>query len=77
MPEPFAPVQQPGLLNFRKSMSGPKGKGAINQDTYDGVAPMSLLPAPPKQINAGDSKLGPPKPAATRGAGINLDSFHE
>jgi hypothetical protein len=59
------------------TMSGPKGKGVINLDSYDGSAPNSVAPPPPKQINAGDSKLGPPKPGATRGAAINLDTFHE
>lgn len=58
-------------------MSGPKGKGTINLDSYDGSTPNSVAPAPPKQINAGDSKLGSPKPGATIGAGINLDTFHE
>ncbi len=55
-------------------MTGRKG---INQDTYDGTAPASIAAAPPKQINAGDSKLGPPKPGAVTGAAINLDTYHE
>jgi hypothetical protein len=58
-------------------MMGPKGKGDINLDSYDGATPATTLPAPPKQINPGDSKLGPPKPGAARGAGVNLDTFHE
>lgn len=55
---------------------GPQGK-TFNLDSYLTTTPPTLPPAPPKQINAGDTKLGPPKPGATRGAAINLDTFHE
>lgn len=56
---------------------GPKGKGHVSRDSYDGDPPNSLPPAAPKQINASDAKFGPIKPGSGRGAGINLDTFHE
>lgn len=58
-------------------MTGPRGKGGTSQDSYDGAAPNTIAPVPPKQINATDSKLGTPKFGTTAGAGINHDTFHE
>lgn len=58
-------------------MPGPKGSGAINQDSYDGTMPNSVAPAPAKQINAADSKPGPTKPGSGGGEGKNKDSYHE
>lgn len=58
---------------------GPQGKH-INLDSYvtasPAIAPTTIgyLVAPPKQINAGDAKVGPRKTAAGR---INPDSFCE
>jgi hypothetical protein len=57
-------------------MPGPKNKGAINLDSYDGTAP-SLPAAPTKQINPNDAKVGGPKPGVKAGAGINFDTYFE
>jgi hypothetical protein len=61
-------------------MAGPQGKHG-NLDSYvttsPPVAPTTItgyLIAAPKQINAGDAKVGPRKTAAGR---INADSFCE
>lgn len=43
-------------------MPGPIGT-TYNFDSYvTATPPTNVLPAPPKQINAGDKKSGPPKP---------------
>ncbi len=41
-------------------MAGPTGK-TYNFDSYVTTSPPALPPAPPKQINAGDTKYGPRK----------------
>jgi len=61
-------------------MPGPKGTtNHVNRDTYDGNPPVAgILPAPPKQINAADAKVGSPSPTSgRRGATINSDSYYE
>lgn len=57
-------------------MPGPKNRGAINRDSYDGQAP-PLPPVVVKQINQADKKVGPPAPGVAAGSGINLDTFYE
>jgi|GraSoiStandDraft_43_1057313.scaffolds.fasta_scaffold1012576_1 hypothetical protein len=57
-------------------MAGPKNKGAINPDTYDGADNFmpAGAPTPAKQINATDAKPGPRKGKAGH---INQDTFSE
>jgi hypothetical protein len=60
-------------------MTGPRGQHS-SLDSYDGApaqAPVTVsgfLVPPPKQINAGDAKVGPRKGGQGR---INRDSFNE
>ena len=56
-------------------MPGPRGNHN-NHDSFDGAEP-AKQPAPPKQINPGDPKVGPKKPGTSSGAGINFDSYFE
>jgi hypothetical protein len=56
---------------------GPRGTGAINQDTFNGSAPNTIAPAPVKIIIPGAPKNGPPKPGSAQGAGIDFDTYHE
>ena len=57
-------------------MAGPKNIHNWH-DSFDGAEP-AYPPPPPKQINAGDKKVGPPSPASgKKGAGLSKDSFYE
>lgn len=57
-------------------MAGPKNTHNWH-DSFDGAEP-AYPPPPPKQINAGDKKVGPPSPASgKKGAGLSKDSFYE
>lgn len=60
---------------------GPQGK-PFNFDSYvTATPPTNVLPAPPKQINAGDKKNGPPKPSGIGGTTTsnhgNRDTYFE
>lgn len=57
-------------------MPGPTGR-TYDFDSYVTATPPPAPPVAVKIINGGDAKTGPPKPGAAKGAGVNLDSFHE
>jgi hypothetical protein len=48
-------------------MPGPTGNGVIDFDTYVTATPPPTPPVPPKMINGGDKKFGPPKPKSLGG----------